>query len=140
MAPLPSQARGTFLPSLLHLFFTRWQHQATSGSMDNKGEWDNFEGISQTELQNRNNKMWESLALLWRQISSRAFPPSALRPPSHLPSTLSILAAILTTSSVSLSSPFSMNHNCSACLLPVSPSNLFLIFLSSWSLLFNPTI
>lgn len=48
-----------------------------------------------------------------------------------VPSTLSILAAILATSSVSLSSPFSVHHNCSACLLPVSPSNLFLIFLPS---------
>lgn len=35
-------------------------------------------------------------------------------------STLSTLAAILTTSSVLLSFPFSMHHNCFACLLPVS--------------------
>lgn len=57
-----------------------------------------------------------------------------LSAPHHIcpvPSTLSILAAILTTSSVPLSSPFSMYHNCFACLLPVSPSNLFLIFLPS---------
>lgn len=52
--------------------------------------------------------------------------PHHIRP---VPSTLSILAAILTTSSVSLSFPFSVHHNCSACLVPVSPSNLFLIFL-----------
>lgn len=85
------QVWGSFLPSLLHLFFTRWQHQASSGSMGNKGEWNNFEGISQTELQKRNNKMWGSLALLWRQISSKAFTPSAINPPSHLPSALHLV-------------------------------------------------
>lgn len=35
--------------------------------------------------------MWGFLALLWRQISSKAFPPSAINPPSHLPSALHLV-------------------------------------------------
>lgn len=61
--------------------------------------------------------MWGSLALLWRQISSKAFPPSAINPPSHLPSALH-LVHFCCHSDYFLSIPFPLHSQCITIALP----------------------
>lgn len=71
-------------------------------------------------------------ALVWRQIFSKAFPPSAINPPSHLPSALHLVPAQSCCHSDSLlSTPFlsfpsSMHPQLLCLLVPFPPATCFL--------------
>lgn len=70
-------------------------YQASSARMSHRGEWDNFGGSFTDCI--AEEESWDmgifGFTLVWRNISTEAFPPSAITPPSHLPSVLHLVLA-----------------------------------------------